>query len=89
MQTALILGATGQVGRHILKELLNSPNYTRVGEFGRRVTPLDTAGLPNTHKLVQKVIDFEKPNEAGLADDKWDVVFIRHNLFYFYCQKFW
>ncbi|KAJ6624715.1 hypothetical protein B0H10DRAFT_2430762 [Mycena sp. CBHHK59/15] len=30
-QTALILGATGQVGGHLLKELLASPHFTRVG----------------------------------------------------------
>ncbi|KAF8589599.1 NAD(P)-binding protein [Ramaria rubella] len=75
-QTALILGATGATGKNLLKELLNSPKYTRVGEFGRRTTPLDTPGLENTDKLVQKTIDFEKLEAAGLADDKWDVVFI-------------
>ncbi|KAF8589600.1 NAD(P)-binding protein [Ramaria rubella] len=73
-QTALILGATGAVGKHLLRELLSSPNYMRVGEFGRRTTPLDTRGLANTHKLVQKTIDFEKLE--GLADEKWDVVYI-------------
>ncbi|KAJ7886000.1 hypothetical protein B0H13DRAFT_2044504 [Mycena leptocephala] len=74
-QTALILGATGQVGGYLLRELLSNPNFTRVGEFGRRNTPLDalTAGKD---KLVQKVIDFEKPEAAGLGEDKWDVVFI-------------
>jgi len=75
-QTALVLGATGATGKYLLKELLNSQNYTRVGEFGRRTTPLDTPGLTNTEKLVQKVVDFEKPQEAGFADEKWDVVFI-------------
>ncbi|KIJ47537.1 hypothetical protein M422DRAFT_778131 [Sphaerobolus stellatus SS14] len=75
-QTALILGATGATGKHLLRELLNTPNFTKVGEFGRRITPLDTAGLSNKEKLVQKVVDFEKPQEAGFADEKWDVVFI-------------
>jgi len=56
--------------------LLDSPNYTRVGEFGRRTTPLDSPGLNNTEKLIQRVVDFEKLPEAGLVEDKWDVVFI-------------
>ncbi|KAJ7460809.1 hypothetical protein FB451DRAFT_1341485 [Mycena latifolia] len=64
-QTALILGATGQVGGHLLKELLASSHFTRVGEFGRRTTSLE-----------QRTIDFEKPEAAGLRDGKWDVVFI-------------
>lgn len=35
--SVLVLGATGAVGKHILSGLLASPEYTRVGEFGRRV----------------------------------------------------
>ncbi|KAJ6537774.1 hypothetical protein B0H19DRAFT_1382479 [Mycena capillaripes] len=74
-KTALILGATGQVGGYLLKELLASPNITRVGEFGRRTTPLN--GLTTgKDKLEQKVIDFEKPEAAGLNEGKWDLVFI-------------
>ncbi|GJJ09046.1 hypothetical protein Clacol_003268 [Clathrus columnatus] len=73
-QTALILGATGATGGHLLKELLNSPNISKVGEFGRRITPLDNPGISNKDKLVQKVIDFEKPQEAGFTDEKWDII---------------
>lgn len=73
-QTALILGATGATGKHLLRELLASSKFSKVGEFGRRTTPLD--GLPNKEKLAQKVIDFEKVHEAGLNDEKWDVVYI-------------
>jgi oxidoreductase len=75
-KSALILGATGSVGRNILKEVLDSPRFTRVGEFGRRTTALDTEGLNNKDKLIQKVIDYEKPAEGGFKDEKWDVVFI-------------
>ncbi|GJJ06867.1 hypothetical protein Clacol_001063 [Clathrus columnatus] len=74
-QTALILGATGATGKFLLRELLGSPNFTKVGEFGRRITPLDDH-LPNKEKLTQKVIDFENVHQAGLNDEKWDVVFI-------------
>lgn len=74
-QTALLLGATGQTGQHILKELLASADFTKVGEFGRRLT--DAGSLSSgKEKLVQKTIDFEKLEESGLKDAKWDVVFI-------------
>jgi oxidoreductase len=74
-QSALIVGATGQVGGYLLKELLASSHFTRVGEFGRRVTQDVPAGK---EKLEQKKIDFEKLDEAGLKDGKWDVVFITY-----------
>ena len=35
-QSALVFGATGAVGKEILKELLASPDVVRVGEYGRR-----------------------------------------------------
>jgi oxidoreductase len=74
-KTALLIGATGQVGQHVLKELLASSEFTKVGEFGRRVT--DLASLPdNKDKLIQKKIDFEKLEDAGLKDEKWDVVYV-------------
>jgi len=69
----LLIGATGQVGRHLLKELLASEHFTRVGEYGRRVTQDIAAGKA---KLEQKVIDFEKIQPGEWAPSKWDVVFI-------------
>lgn len=76
-QTALIIGATGQTGRHLLQSLLESPRYTRVAEYGRHLTPKDSikTGL---NKLEQKVIDFDNLPEAKLPEGKWDVVFITY-----------
>lgn len=74
-QTALLLGATGQVGQNVLKELLANPHFTKVGEYGRRLTKIDTL-TTGTDKLEQKTIDFEKLEESGLKEGKWDVVFI-------------
>ncbi|KAG7445161.1 uncharacterized protein BT62DRAFT_1007547 [Guyanagaster necrorhizus] len=74
-KTALIIGATGQTGQHVLKELLGSSHYTKVGEYGRRLTDLSTLSA-GKDKLVQKSIDFEKLEESGIKDGKWDVVFI-------------
>jgi oxidoreductase len=75
MSTALILGATGATGRHLLRELLSNDQWSKVGEYGRRVTPEND--LPeNRGKLEQKTINFENLDAAGLKDGRWDVVFV-------------
>ncbi|KAH8813563.1 hypothetical protein DL96DRAFT_1821338 [Flagelloscypha sp. PMI_526] len=75
-KTALIIGATGRTGSRLLPLLLASDSgFTKVAEYGRRVTPKDKLGV-NVDKLEQKVIDFDKIHESGLKDGKWDVVFI-------------
>ncbi|KAH9074955.1 hypothetical protein EDB83DRAFT_1883115 [Lactarius deliciosus] len=76
LKSALILGATGQTGRHLLRELVASPTFSRVCEAGRRVTPVEELPAQASGKLEQKVIDFERLDEAGLKDGNWDVVFI-------------
>ncbi|THG97068.1 hypothetical protein EW026_g4863 [Hermanssonia centrifuga] len=73
-QSALILGATGATGKHLLKELISSSHFTKVGEYGRRVTP--QSQIPATNKLEQKVIDFEAIDRTAFRDDRWDVIFI-------------
>lgn len=59
----------------LLRELLASPQFTKVGEYGRSVTSANniTAGKD---KLEQKVINFDKLEEAGLQDGRWDIVYI-------------
>lgn len=74
-KSALLIGATGATGQHVLKQLLASKDFTRVGEYGRRVTENITEGK---EKLEQKTIDFEKLESAGLKEGKWDVVFITY-----------
>ncbi|EIM79344.1 uncharacterized protein STEHIDRAFT_106338 [Stereum hirsutum FP-91666 SS1] len=76
--SALIVGATGATGRHLLREVLSSPHFTRVGEFGRRVTPLDSPYVPEgaKEKLKQEVVDFEKLDVEKWKEGNWDVVFI-------------
>ena len=76
MKTALIVGATGQTGRHLLRELIECPTFTRVCEVGRRVTPTEDLPAQASGKIEQKVIDFERLEEEGLRDGQWDVVFI-------------
>lgn len=76
-KSALIIGATGQTGRHLLQNLLISPHFTRVGEYGRRLTPAEHI-INGKDKLEQKAIDFEKLQESGLKQGNWDVVFITY-----------
>ncbi|KAH9840949.1 uncharacterized protein C8Q71DRAFT_742388 [Rhodofomes roseus] len=73
--TALIIGATGATGKHLLQELLASPQYSSVSEYGRRVSAPEQI-TTGREKLEQKTIDFERLETAGLKDKKWDVVFI-------------
>jgi len=77
MTSALIIGATGATGQFVLKEILSTTYFTRVGEYGRRVTP--TNDLPTVIEpvtLEQKSIDFENLGASGLKEGKWDVIYI-------------
>ncbi|KAJ2932102.1 hypothetical protein H1R20_g4976, partial [Candolleomyces eurysporus] len=74
--TALILGATGQTGQQLLQTLLSTAHYSRVGEYGRRVTASDKLPEAGKDKLEQSTIDFEKLDSSGLNAKSWDVVFI-------------
>jgi len=71
--SAAVIGATGLIGKLLLPSLVESPHFSTVGEFGRRVT---TPAPNGTAKLVQRVIDFENLSESGLQDGAWDVVYI-------------
>ena len=58
-RTALVAGASGLVGGHLLRQLLDDPAYDRVTALTRRALPL-------THKkLVQRVVDFDRLAEVG------------------------
>ena len=76
-KSALIIGATGQTGGHLLKELLASPHFSKVGEYGRRVTAPESLA-EGKEKLEQKTIDFENLSAAGLKEGKWDVVYVTY-----------
>jgi len=59
---ALIAGATGLVGGHVLTRLLAHPSYSRVEVLVRRELPI------RDPKLIQRIVDFEHL-DAGLAAD--------------------
>jgi len=76
-RTALLLGATGAVGKKVLAELLASNEWSKIGEYGRRVTaPENMPPGQREGRLEQKAIDFENLDAAGLKDGRWDVVFV-------------
>src|SRR2546430_9401740 len=53
-RTALLAGATGLVGSHVLNLLLGDPQWTRVVTVGRRTTARQHA------KLEQRVLDLDR-----------------------------
>jgi oxidoreductase len=77
-KSALVLGGTGQVGRHVLREVLCSTHFTRVCEAGRRLTPLESLPEHVHAKLDQRKVDFENASDwqDAFRDAKFDVVFI-------------
>ncbi|KAI8145202.1 hypothetical protein BJV82DRAFT_50791 [Fennellomyces sp. T-0311] len=56
-KVALVMGATGAVGKQLLLDLLKNGNYEKVITVGRRFVQLDDS-IPQ-EKLVQKIVDFE------------------------------
>lgn len=66
---AIIIGATGAVGRDLLEQLLADKQYERVDAFVR-----SAKGLVQSTKLRMHVIDFEKP-ETWRQDVQGDVLF--------------
>lgn len=58
-RTALLAGATGLVGSHVLQELLGDATWSRVVTVGRRTTPL------RHDKLEQRVLDLGAVEAQG------------------------
>ena len=56
--TAVIIGATGAVGREILNEILGNEYYERVYVLGRN----SITTLPDEERLTKIIIDFENIN---------------------------
>lgn len=55
MKTALMIGATGLVGKQLVKQLLNNPAFQQVKVFVRRTTGLTHA------KLEEHLVNFDLP----------------------------
>lgn len=63
MKTAIIIGATGLIGGELVKQILDNPHYSKVGLLLRK--PLEISHP----KLVQEVIDFDKPDVSKIVGD--------------------
>lgn len=57
MKTALVIGATGLVGKQLVQQLLADDRFSKVIVFGRR-----SLGLANS-ELEEHLIDFDKPED--------------------------
>lgn len=67
-RTALIVGATGLVGSHLLRHVLDDKRFDKVVVFGRRPTGVSHA------RLSEHVVDFDEPETwSGLV--RGDVLF--------------
>lgn len=55
IQKAIVLGATGTVGKELIEKLIENENYTEIISLG-----LKPSGLINP-KLTEHIIDFDKP----------------------------
>lgn len=58
-ETALLLGATGAVGKVLLGDLLRSSHYGKVHAFVRRPFKAQSA-YKDEDKLVEHIVDFDK-----------------------------
>lgn len=65
---ALVIGATGLVGRELVQELIDDPRFERVVTFGRR------AGSVRSKKLEEKIVDLAKP-ESFADSVRGDIAF--------------
>ena len=64
--TAVIIGATGAVGKEILKEILDGDFYERIYVLGRN----SISRLPEDGRLTKIVIDFENMRfDTSILDD--------------------
>ncbi len=63
MKTAIVIGATGLVGSILVKQICENPNYSKVVLLLRK--PLNISHS----KLIQEVIDFDKPDSSKIMGD--------------------
>lgn len=66
--TAIVIGATGEVGKAIVKELVKRPQFEKVTLIVRRQIDLPSPETDeNYRKIEQKLVDFDKLSESAEA----------------------
>ena len=73
-KVALVLGASGETGKEVVRNLLGSEVYSQVNIVTRRQLDLHQ-DHPNYAKLNQKIVDFDKLDEFSSAFSGADVAF--------------
>lgn len=71
-KSVFILGASGETGRMLLKEILGQSLFSRVTVIGRRKLTFDEEAYKNVN---QEVVDFEKLDDYAAAFQGHDVGF--------------
>ncbi|XP_039515493.1 oxidoreductase HTATIP2 isoform X1 [Pimephales promelas] len=69
-KTCFILGSSGETGKALLKEIVESNIFSKITLIGRRQLTFEDKAYEN---LVQKVVDFEKLEEYAEAFQGHDV----------------
>ena len=73
-KVALVLGASGETGKEVLKQLVNRPEFTRIVSVGRRQLDLPNDD-PAYDRVEQKVIDFDNLDEYAAEFKGIDTAF--------------
>ncbi|XP_053576344.1 oxidoreductase HTATIP2 [Bombina bombina] len=71
-KSCFILGATGETGKALLKDIVTSQLFNKVTVIGRRKLPYEDEAYKD---VVQEVVDFEKLDEYSSAFQGHDVGF--------------
>lgn len=71
-KSVFILGASGETGKVLLKEILDQKLFSRVTIIGRRKLTFDEEAYKN---VIQEVVDFEKLDDYASAFQGHDVGF--------------
>ncbi|XP_069479578.1 oxidoreductase HTATIP2 isoform X2 [Ambystoma mexicanum] len=71
-KSCFILGATGESGKELLKEIVKSQIFSKVTTIGRRKLTFEDEAYSN---VIQEVVDFEKLDEYSSAFQGHDVGF--------------
>jgi len=68
MTSAIVLGSTGEVGKHTLLAALASPAFAHVHSFGRSPPKNVNPDTPGHDKLVHTALDFDKVCAGDAAE---------------------
>lgn len=68
-KTALVIGATGLIGRHLIDELIDSNRFTHIRALTRKPLIIDSA------KFENHVLDFEQLDDVAELFSSADVLF--------------